>query len=99
MSSMDLTSLFQNEAKVWMVKCELCEGKKPGGYDTGHNYSLSNFRTQHFKTKHHQSKLAEWKEGQLKSEEKAEALKAELQAKRDALVAAWAAKGKLAVLL
>lgn len=51
--------LFRNAEGVWMVLCELCKEKKPKGYDTGHNYSLSNFKKQHFLTKHHQTKLTE----------------------------------------
>lgn len=87
-------NLFQNESKTWMVNCELCKGKKPGGYDTGFNLSLSNFKNQHFKSKLHLAKLAEWKEGKSIDQKKAEVLKAELQAKREGMVAAWAVNGE-----
>jgi hypothetical protein len=88
--------LFQNEQKVWMVKCELCITKKPGGYDTGYNHSLSNFRKQHFETSLHKGKLREWKEGQAKAEQKAEALKEEIRLKREELISNWADKGEQA---
>lgn len=74
----------------WMVICELCKDKKPKGYDTGHNFSLSNFKNQHFKSKLHVNKLSGWKEGLSKTEKKLEVQ----QAKRQNLVASYADRGK-----
>lgn len=79
------------EDGTWMVVCKLCKDKKPKGYDTGHNFSLSNFKNQHFKSKLHMKKLGEWKEGLEKTEKKLE----EQQAKRQSLVASYADRGKL----
>ncbi|GAQ78082.1 hypothetical protein KFL_000070500 [Klebsormidium nitens] len=81
--------LICDENGTWMVFCELCKDKKPKGYDTGHRYSLSNFKKQHFVSKLHQSKLDDWKEGTSKAERKLE----ELKARREALVTVYNDRG------
>jgi hypothetical protein len=85
--------LTQDEGGVWVVKCDLCKAKKPEGYGTDPNFTLSNFKNQHFKSKLHKDNLAKWKEGKDKAEEKLAQERADLKAKREALVAEYAARG------
>jgi hypothetical protein len=82
--------LTSSEESDWVVVCQLCKEKKPKGYDTGHNNSLSNFKKQHFKSKLHMAKLDDWKEGLDKAGKKLK----ELQARRKELVSSYADRGE-----